>query len=97
MPNIHVTLLASQTFPELPTINSGTPTQMYSICPPDGISRHVVQNVRQKKKNIYILAGEYLDLAILLDNTSNLQPQQQNIIIIKGELVIQPKRDNNKI
>ena len=96
MPNIHVTLLASQTFPELPTINSGTPTQMYSICPPDGISRHVVQNVRQKKIK-KILAGEYLDLAILLDNTSNLQPQQQNIIIIKGELVIQPKRDNNKI
>jgi len=91
-PNIHVTQLASQTFPELPTINSGTPTQMYSICPSDDISRHVVQNVRQK-----ILAGEYLDLAILLDNTSNLQPQQQKIIMIEGELVIQPKRDNNKI
>jgi len=43
-----VTQLASQTFPELPTINTGTPTQMYSICPSDGISRHVVQKCKAK-------------------------------------------------
>lgn len=58
----------------------------------DDLSRNVASNLKQK-----IIAGEYIDLASLLVNSQTSMEERQKIIISQGELLIQPKQQQQKI
>ena len=58
----------------------------------DDLAKNVSQNLKQK-----IVAGEFIDLALLLTNSSASDlNNSQKISFIQGELVIQPKQTQHK-
>lgn len=65
----------------------------YIINVSDGIGDNVSNSIKTK-----IMAGEYIDLAILLTNSNatNMQDQQK-IAFVNGELILQPKQNTPKI
>ena len=58
----------------------------------DDLSRNVSNNVKQK-----IIAGEYIDLSLLLSNSQISCEDRHKIVVSQGELVIQQKQQQQKI
>lgn len=51
------------------------------------MSHNVAHCINQK-----IIAGEYIDVAVLLTNSQNTADERQTLVFMHGELVIQPKQ-----
>ena len=58
----------------------------------DDLSRNVLVNLKQK-----IIAGEYIDLALLLINSQASLSDNHTVIVSYGELLIGPKQQHKKI
>jgi len=58
----------------------------------DDLSRNVPVNLKQK-----IIAGEYIDLALLLINSQASGSDKHTVIVSQGELLIETKQQHKKI
>lgn len=75
------------------TLNNGqinTPIAIRSAN--DDIALNVSNAVKEK-----IIRGEYIDLSMLLTNSSNLNLQKQNLIVEQGQIALEPAIKVNKI
>ncbi|XP_071156026.1 uncharacterized protein [Mytilus edulis] len=58
----------------------------------DDLARNVTVSLRQK-----IIAGEYIDLALLLVNSQASAGDKQKVVISQGEILLQPRQQQQKI
>ena len=93
--------LASESSPLVPVINYASANEgnyllpsnpvLYSKASDDYLALNVSPNLRQN-----IIAGEYVDLANLLINSQAAQSEGQQLVFVKGEIVVE-KKSKNKI
>ena len=62
-----------------------TPSQ--TVKANDELSHNVAHCIKQK-----IIAGEYIDLAVLLTNSKTTADEKYKLVFMQGELLIQPKQ-----
>jgi hypothetical protein len=57
----------------------------------DELSHNVAHCIKQT-----IIAGEYIDLAVLLTNSQTTADEKQTLVFVQRELLIQPKQQQQQ-